>query len=68
MNVSLLYCVERNGDEAMKKDCERTKEKTANEEIAAEQQLIVNMIYEIQNIGTLEYIHTFIKLFLEKWG
>ncbi|MEI3321236.1 MAG: hypothetical protein V8R90_12365 [Eubacterium sp.] len=52
----------------MKEDCERTKEKTANEEIAAEQQLIVNMICEIQNIGTLEYIHTFIKLFLEKWG
>lgn len=68
MNVSLLYCVERNGDEAMKEDCERIKEKTANEEIKAEQQLIVNMIYEIQNIGTLEYIHTFIKLFLEKWG
>lgn len=52
----------------MKEDCERIKEKTANEEIKAEQQLIVNMIYEIQNIGTLEYIHTFIKLFLEKWG
>ena len=29
---------------------------------------IIQMIKEIENTGTLEYLHTFIKLFLEKWG
>ena len=29
---------------------------------------IIQMIKEIENAGTLEYLHTFIKLFLEKWG
>lgn len=29
---------------------------------------IIHMINGIENAGTLEYLHTFIKLFLEKWG
>lgn len=29
---------------------------------------IVEMVEQIQKEGTLEYLHTFIKLFLEKWG
>lgn len=31
-------------------------------------QKIVELINKIENAGTLEYLHTFIKLFLEKWG
>ena len=29
---------------------------------------IIEMINKINKTGTLEYLHTFIKLFLEKWG
>lgn len=29
---------------------------------------IIEMVGEIENPGILEYLHTFIKLFLEKWG
>lgn len=29
---------------------------------------LIKMINKIENAGTLEYLHTFIKLFLEKWG
>jgi hypothetical protein len=29
---------------------------------------LIEMIKHIQNNGTLEYLYTFIKLFLEKWG
>ena len=29
---------------------------------------IVEMVNEIENAGTLEYLYTFIKLFIEKWG
>lgn len=29
---------------------------------------IIEMINGIKKTGTLEYLHTFIKLFLEKWG
>ena len=29
---------------------------------------IIKMIKNINNSGTLEYLYTFIKLFLEKWG
>lgn len=29
---------------------------------------IIQMIRDIENAGTLEYLHMFIKLFLEKWG
>ena len=29
---------------------------------------IIKMIERVNNNGTLEYLHTFIKLFLEKWG
>ena len=30
--------------------------------------IIVETLNKIENDGTLEYLHTFIKLFLEKWG
>lgn len=30
--------------------------------------LIIDMVEEIKNPGILEYLYTFIKLFLEKWG
>lgn len=29
---------------------------------------IVEMIGQIEDIGTLQYLHRFIELFLEKWG
>lgn len=29
---------------------------------------MIKMIEGIQDIGTLEYLYTFIKRFLEKWG
>ena len=29
---------------------------------------LIKMIAKIENAGTLEYLHTFIKRFLEKWG
>jgi hypothetical protein len=29
---------------------------------------LIEMIKNIPDNGTLEYLHTFIKLFLEKWG
>lgn len=29
---------------------------------------IIKMIERVNNNSTLEYLHTFIKLFLEKWG
>ncbi len=29
---------------------------------------IIDMINKINDAGTLEYLHTFIKLFLSKWG
>ncbi len=29
---------------------------------------IVEMVEKIKNVGTLEYLHIFIKLFLAKWG
>lgn len=29
---------------------------------------IIEMINGIKKIGTLEYLYTFIKLFLERWG
>lgn len=29
---------------------------------------IIEMIKKIENQSILEYLHTFIKLFLEKWG
>lgn len=31
-------------------------------------QRIIEMVKKIDNAGTLEYLHTFIKLFLERWG
>lgn len=37
----------------------------SNEEYKKE---IIEMISKIKDAGTLEYLHTFIKLFLEKWG
>lgn len=48
---------------------EKIENKKTNDEcIDREQKLIIEMIYKVDNIGTLEYLHTFIKLFLEKWG
>lgn len=29
---------------------------------------IIEMVEKIENVGTLEYLYTFIRLFLEKWG
>lgn len=29
---------------------------------------IVEMIDSIDNLGTLQYLHRFLELFLEKWG
>ncbi|MGN0272387.1 MAG: hypothetical protein ACI4DL_06450 [Lachnospiraceae bacterium] len=31
-------------------------------------ELIIEMVEKIENRGTLEYLYTFLKLFLEKWG
>ena len=40
-------------------------ENHANEEQKKE---LLDIISEIEDAGTIEYLHTFIKLFLEKWG
>lgn len=29
---------------------------------------IVEMIIKVDKIGVLEYLHTFISIFIEKWG
>lgn len=29
---------------------------------------IIEMIEKIEKVGTLEYLHRFLELFLEKWG
>lgn len=29
---------------------------------------IIKMVKKIENVGILEYLHMFIKLFLTKWG
>ena len=29
---------------------------------------LINMISKIEKAGTIEYLHTFIKLFLKEWG
>ena len=31
-------------------------------------QRILEMLGKIENTGTLEYLYTFIRLFIEKWG
>ena len=31
-------------------------------------ELIIDMVQDITNEGTLAYLHTFIKLFIKKWG
>lgn len=33
-----------------------------------QKQKIVKLVEKIENPGILEYLYTFIKLFLEKWG
>lgn len=30
--------------------------------------MIIEMVGEIKNEGTLEYLYTFLQLFIEKWG
>lgn len=32
------------------------------------QREIIEMIQKVEDLNILEYLHTFIKLFLEKWG
>ena len=32
------------------------------------QKKIIEMVEKIEDVDILEYLHTFIKLFLEKWG
>lgn len=29
---------------------------------------IIEMVNKIEKVGTLEYLHRFLELFLEKWG
>lgn len=50
------------GKVKLKERAELTKEAIDNKE------QIIKMITKIEDAGTLEYLHTFIKLFLEKWG
>lgn len=33
-----------------------------------QRQKIIELVEKIENPGILEYLYTFIKLFLEKWG
>lgn len=51
----------------MKKE---TKEKQTNVQKGAEwyREKIVEMVNNIENLGTLQYLHRFLELFLEKWG
>lgn len=45
-----------------------TNEKTIEKEKDFYKEKIVEMIERIENPGILEYLHTFIQIFLEKWG
>lgn len=56
-----------NGDERMV-DYERMESEKTNDKVSESQELIIEIICKVNNIGTLEYLYTFIKLFLEKWG
>lgn len=42
--------------------------RVGNEGAADYREKIIDMVSQIDNLGTLEYIHKFIELFLEKWG
>lgn len=44
------------------------KETKERDEKVLYREMIIEMVNRIENTGTLEYLHTFIKLFLEKWG
>lgn len=52
------------------KDCkENTKEVVeCNTNPIDYRERIIGMVEKINNQGTLEYLYTFIKLFIEKWG
>lgn len=51
-------------------DKSQKKEKEVDLKVSVEgyQKEITDTIVKITNLGTLEYLCTFIKLFLEKWG
>ena len=46
----------------------KIKKETTKETCAVYRCQIIEMVGKIENPGILEYLHTFIKLFLEKWG
>ena len=39
-----------------------------SEEVKLYREKIVEMVGQIENRDILEYLHTFIQIFLEKWG
>ena len=39
-----------------------------NERASAWREKIVELLREVEDVGRLEYLHTFIILFIEKWG
>lgn len=51
-------------------DKSQKKEKEVDLQVSVEehQEEIIEMIKDIKKIGTLEYLNTFIRMFLEKWG
>ena len=47
---------------------DKIKKEATEETCAVYRCQIIQMVGEIENSGILEYLHTFIKPFLEKWG
>lgn len=45
----------------------KEKQEAVDEAVVVEQEKVIALIRTIHNKGALEYLHTFIKLMLEKW-
>ena len=50
-----------------KRQGDEKRETTIDETVVAEQEKLIALIRTVHHKGTLEYLHTFIKLLLEKW-
>lgn len=66
ISISLSLSVEKNGVDDMKKKL-KEKQEAVDEAVVVEQEKVIVLIRTIHNKGALEYLHTFIKLMLEKW-
>lgn len=47
---------------------DKRKSDITQTETVAYRERIVEMVEKIEKLGTLQYLHRFLELFLEKWG